>query len=196
MHVDTGSHYRTVTAHLLAQKVSPDNEGDVVAALQQLQPQSYLEGNSAYLTLDGQPVSQQALRSAAVNNNVSRFASLPAVRDFLKNYQRHQAVIARQHGFDGLVMEGRDIGSVILPDADLAVFLEADPATRAARRKQEGIDDSIAERDQLDTSRKSAPLSCPPNALRIDTGKIPVETVVERILAALSHHRRTPAAGQ
>ena len=87
-------------------------------------------------------------------------------------------------------MEGRDIGSVIFPDADLRFFLQADPVERARRRASEGQQDSIVERDRLDSSRKTAPLACPPGAVSIDTTHLtPVEVVAqlaEAIAARLS----------
>jgi len=74
-------------------------------------------------------------------------AAVPAVRNALKSYQRGQREIAVANGFKGLVMEGRDIGSVIFPDADVKIFLEADEATRAKRRAGEGQSDVVAERE-------------------------------------------------
>ena len=76
-------------------------------------------------------------------------------------------------------MEGRDIGSVIFPQADFRFFLHADPAERARRRAREGGNDSIAERDRLDSSRRAAPLSCPPGAIAVDTTLNSLEEVVE-----------------
>jgi len=108
------------------------------------------------------------------------------VRTALLAYQRSQADVARAHGFRGLVMEGRDIGSVIFPDADFRFFLHADPAERARRRAQEGQQDSIAERDRLDTSRKTSPLTCPPGAVSIDTTHRTLPEVVETMAAAIA----------
>jgi cytidylate kinase len=82
-------------------------------------------------------------------------------------------------------MEGRDIGSVIFPDADLRFFLHADPVERARRRADQGQLDSVAERDRLDSSRKTAPLTCPPGAIDIDSTHLTLEAVVERVAAAV-----------
>jgi len=84
-------------------------------------------------------------------------------------------------------MEGRDIGSVIFPDADHRFFLEADAATRAARRAKEGQTDSIAERDKMDTTRKNAPLICPEGATRVDTGSRTLEEVIEHIIEQINN---------
>jgi cytidylate kinase len=78
-------------------------------------------------------------------------------------------------------MEGRDIGSVIFPDATFRFLLFADPQERARRRAREGGDDSIAERDRLDSSRKTAPLACPPGAVSIDTTHLSLAEVVESL---------------
>ena len=83
-------------------------------------------------------------------------------------------------------MEGRDIGSVIFPDADLRFFLHADPAERARRRASEGQHDSITERDRLDSSRKTAPLACPPGALSIDTTHLGLDAVVDQMARAIA----------
>ena len=107
------------------------------------------------------------------------------MRDFLKNYQRSMADFARNSGFGGMIMEGRDIGSVIFPDADARIFLDADEQTRAARRAKEGITDSVKKRDELDKSRKTAPLVCPNGATLIDTSKMSKSEVVEKTLSVI-----------
>jgi cytidylate kinase len=89
-------------------------------------------------------------------------------------------------------MEGRDIGSVIFPEADFRFFLHAHPEERARRRASEGGQDSIAERDRLDSSRKTAPLACPPGAIAIDTTHLTLTEVVER-LAELITAKLDPA---
>lgn len=184
LHVDTGSHYRVVTRALLNAGITPDNPEAVAPWLTRLTPDTQVEGNQARLILDREAFSDDSLRTEEVNAAVSRFAALDTVRAFLLHYQRHQRQVAREHGFDGLVMEGRDIGSVIFPDADLRVFLEADAATRARRRADEGQVDSVSTRDALDTSRKNAPLTCPEGALKLDTAR----HTVEEIVALLDQH--------
>ena len=103
------------------------------------------------------------------------------MRSFLLAYQRSQADLARAHGFRGLVMEGRDIGSVIFPQADFRFFLHADPAERAKRRAAEGRQDSVAERDRLDSSRKASPLVVPVGAIDIDSTFLTLDQVVEKM---------------
>lgn len=181
LHVDTGSHYRALAARLLAKGITPDSEAVVRAELPRLQLSSHIEAGSAHIAIDGEVPPDESLRTEKVNAHVSQFAAMPCIREALKGYQREQRTVARDTGFAGLIMEGRDIGSVIFPDADLLFFLEADAATRAARRAAEGLADSISERDKIDTTRKTAPLTCPANALRINTGAHTLEAVVALI---------------
>jgi cytidylate kinase len=178
LHVDTGSHYRSITALLLQRSVPLDDPAAIARAVGELRPGTTVSGNSAKILLNDVGFDDSDLRSEAVNDAVSKIASIGTVRTFLRDYQRSQTAVAKDHNFKGLVMEGRDIGSVIFPNADLAVFLEADAATRVSRRADEGIIDTIEERDRLDLARKDAPLACPPNATRIDTGKNDLESVV------------------
>jgi CMP/dCMP kinase len=96
-----------------------------------------------------------------------------------------QADVARTAGFNGLIMDGRDIGTVIFPDADLKVFLKADAETRAARRATEGQKDAITARDKQDESRKTAPLQPASDAVIIDNSNITLPEVVEKIVGLL-----------
>lgn len=178
LHVDTGSFYRAITAELLREGVTPGDVGAVTRALGAIILGTRLAGKSAQMEIFGR-VCGDEIRSREVNESVSHFAAIPEVRSALLSYQRGQAEVARSHGFRGLVMEGRDIGSVIFPDADFRFFLFADPAERVRRREKEGQTDSIAERDRIDSSRKTAPLSCPEGALAIDTTFLTLPQVVE-----------------
>ncbi|MDR2863023.1 MAG: (d)CMP kinase [Puniceicoccales bacterium] len=189
MHVDTGSHYRTVTLALMQAGVSPEDSAAVETRLQAVPLGTVLEGRTARLAINSDVPADAKLRTPEINALVSPFAALPAVRRFLFDYQRSLAALARAHGFDGLIMEGRDIGSVIMPDADLRLFLEADPAARAARRVAEGGVDSIARRDQIDASRATAPLVCPPGAVRIDSTHLSLDEVVEKVAVLLEQLR-------
>ena len=183
MHVDTGSHYRALTWALLNAGVKPDDDPGIERALAQLNISSRIQQRSSKITLDGIVPEDGALRTEQVNAHVSKFAAVPRVRAFLKDYQRGQREVALDNGFSGLVMEGRDIGSVIFPDAPLRFFLEADPAVRAARRAAEGQTDAVADRDRMDATRKTAPLRCPDGAERIDNSKMPLDDVIAHIAA-------------
>lgn len=185
LHVDTGSFYRAVTADLLRRGVAPADLPAVRAALAGLKLGTRLSGRTAQMEIDGR-VLEEEIRSRAVNDHVSHFAAIPELRTALLAYQRGLADVARSHQFRGLVMEGRDIGSVIFPDADFRFFLQADPAERARRRASEGQQDSIAERDRLDSSRKTSPLTCPPGATSLDTTHLTLEQVVERLAGPIA----------
>lgn len=182
LHSDTGSYYRFLTHQLLARDVQAAETEKIPAALAALPLGTRVHGRGAQMEIGGL-VPGPEIRSAAVNDNVSKFAAIPSLRQFLLAYQRSQADVARTHGFRGLVMEGRDIGSVIFPDADLRFYLHADPEERARRRAAEGQADSIHERDRLDSQRKTAPLTCPPGAIAIDSTHLTLEQVVEQVAA-------------
>ena len=186
LHVDTGSFYRAVTAELLRREVPASDHRAVKAALAQLKFGTRLNGRSAQMEIAGRIVDEAEIRSRHVNDHVSHFAAIPEVRTALLAYQRDQAGVARERGFRGLVMEGRDIGSVIFPDADFRFFLHAHPEERARRRASEGGQDSISERDRLDSSRKTAPLACPAGACSIDTTHLTLAQVVETMATPIA----------
>ena len=185
LHVDTGSFYRHITAELLRRGVPSSDLKALQSALAAMHFSTQIEGRSARMLIDGQPAGDE-IRSEEVNGHVSHYAAIPEVRQKLLGYQRGLAVVARQHRLRGLVMEGRDIGSVIFPDATFRFFLHADQNERARRRASEGQQDSIAERDRLDSSRKTSPLACPPGATSIDTTHQTLVEVVEHMAAAIA----------
>ena len=187
LHVDTGSHYRTITHALLQAGASPGDKEAVQRLLSEMVLQTRIDGQSAQLQINGHSPTQEELRSTQVNQNVSAFAALPELRQALFAYQRDQEKVARMHHFKGLIMEGRDIGSVILPDANFRFYLHADEETRAARRAKQGETDSIAQRDKQDKQRQAAPLTCPEGALRIDTGTLDLEGVIQQIIGIIEN---------
>lgn len=189
MHVDTGAHYRTVAYGLLERNLSSDDIDGIAASLKNLKLDTVLEGNSARMSVDGKLVPDSEIRTQRINSEVAKFAAIPELRAFLRDYQRGMVDVAKANGFDGLIMEGRDIGSVIFPDANLRIFLDADEETRAARRANEGISDSISKRDMLDKTRKTAPLVCPEGAVRIDTSHMAKSEVVALTLQLIIKSR-------
>lgn len=190
MHVDTGAHYRTLTVGLLEAKAKPTEVASVEKALAHFKLDSALRGFSSYCLLNGKIASEAQIRSPEVNAMVSSFAALPVVRNYILQYQRRQVELAQASGFAGLIMEGRDIGSVVLPQATLRIFLEADAEARRLRRSSEGQSDSITQRDLLDSTRATAPMVCPVGAVRIDNTKLSLAEVVqeiERLIAPALH---------
>ena len=192
LHVDTGSFYRAVTAEFLQRGLAAADLPAVAAAASSLHFGTRLLGRTAQMEIDGHVVPDTDIRSRTVNDHVSHFSAIPEVRTALLAYQRGQADVARAHGFRGLVMEGRDIGSVIFPQADFRFFLHADPAERARRRANEGQHDSIAERDRIDSSRKTAPLACPDGARSIDSTLLTLEQVVGMMAAPIAAKLAAP----
>tara|TARA_R100000027_G_scaffold67739_1_gene68341 strand:+ start:2376 stop:3071 length:696 start_codon:yes stop_codon:yes gene_type:complete len=181
LHVDTGSHYRALTYLLLQKGVAPEETDTLSSLLDEMKLSAGIDGNLATLLADGEALSVDDLRSQEVNQSVSAFAALPSVRKRLLRYQRWHCNLVRENGFKGLVIEGRDIGSVVFPDAPFRFYLEADASTRVRRRSEEGQQDSVVERDKADSGRKNAPLLCPPGAVRINTGEFTLEEVIAQI---------------
>lgn len=183
LHVDTGTHYRAVTAACLGAGLLPEESMDLRRFVASLELESRIRGRESLICLmGGDPLDDTRLRSEAVNQHVSQFAALPFLREAVKAYQRSQVEIAAQNGFDGVIMDGRDIGTIILPDADLKLFLSADPATRQRRRSAEGSTDTIGDRDRIDASRATAPLRPASDAVLIDNSCLTLDQVVERIV--------------
>jgi cytidylate kinase len=183
LHVDTGSFYRGITAELLRRGVVATDLAAVQRALAELRLTTRVQGRSAQMEVGGRIVPENEIRSLEVNSWVATFSAIPDVRTALLEYQRGQAATARHHGFHGLVMEGRDIGSKIFPDADLRFFLFADPAERARRREQQGHQDQVAKRDTLDGQRLRESAQ---GAIVIDSTALTLEQVVEQMAAAIA----------
>ncbi len=186
LHVDTGSYYRAITAELLRRGLRTDQLDAVKTALPDLIFGTRVEGRAARMEIGGRVVPEPEIRGPGVTAAVSHFAAIPEVRAALLAYQRGQAEVARAHGFRGMVMEGRDIGSVIFPNADLRFFLHADVEARARRRELEGRADAVAERDRLDATRKTSPLVLASGAIDIDSTYLNLEQVVDKLSALIA----------
>lgn len=174
LHVDTGSFYRHITSELLRRGVPHTDLPGLRAVLPELKFSTRLEGRSARMLIGGAPAGDE-IRSSDVNEHVAHYAAVPEVREVLIGYQRGQVGVAQQHGFRGLVMEGRDIGSKIFPHADFRFFLFADPVEREKRRAAEGRQDVIGKRDTIDSVRLNASAQ---GATAIDTTFLTLEQVV------------------
>jgi cytidylate kinase len=185
LHSDTGSYYRAVTAEMLRRGASADDPLSVKEALDGLKLGTRIEGRSARIEISGRSPGEE-IRSKEVNDAVSHFAAIPEVRSALLSYQRGQAEAARKGGFAGLVMEGRDIGSVIFPDADFRFFLNADLSERERRRASQGQVDQVTERDRLDSSRKTAPLSMSAGSISIDTTCMTIAEVADAMASVIA----------
>ena len=185
-YLDTGAMFRVVAYSALRRDIHLDDEAAVAALAGRLS----IRVTSESVSVDGVDVTQE-IRSSEVNAIVSHVAALSNVRSILRGQQR---VWAESNG--GGVVEGRDIGTVVFPDATLKVFLTARPEIRAARRVAEAGGDvdevarSIAERDRLDSSRQDSPLARADGSVIVDTSDLSIPEVVE-LLAEMVAERET-----
>ena len=171
--LDTGAMYRSIAALALAQGVAPDDKAAVAA----LAEAATIEVGRR-VVIDGRDVTD-VIRSPEVGRAVSIVAANPAVR---RQLVKRQEAWAEAHG--GGVVEGRDIGSVVFPEADLKVFLTASPEERARRRHDEAPE-GVARRDRIDSTRAASPLREADDARRLDTTGRSVEDVIEEVLSWL-----------
>ena len=185
LHVDTGTHYRALTLLFLNLNSNTPGNDSITDFLYKIKFDTTLSGRSALIKVNGRVPGDEELRSPDVNAMVSHLAAIPKLRQLLKAYQRSLPDFAREHGFEGLIMEGRDIGTVIFPQSDFKFFLQADEKIRVKRRADEGLQDSIAKRDKIDSCRKIAPLACADDAQTIDNSHLTAEEVVGKICAII-----------
>ena len=185
IHVDTGLHYRALSLFFLNKNILPDLVPQYLLS-DNVDLTSQLEEFSVKLFVDGIYYSKKQLRNERMNKEVSYYARIPEVRTLLLKYQRGLVKYGFDLGFSGIIMDGRDIGSVVLPDANLKVFLHAEIDVRQGRRLSDGEHDSISKRDNIDSTRKVAPLMCPNGAISINTGILSVNEVVSLISKHIS----------
>jgi cytidylate kinase len=189
-YIDTGLLYRAVGVLAERRGLSTSDAEALGALARQLTFRFDHQDGGLRLWVDGEDLTDH-LRTAAAGAASSRVSALPQVRAALLDQQRALA----QAG--GVVMDGRDIGTVVLPQADLKVFLEADPQERARRRHEElrakgdtltlaQVASELVERDERDAQRAVAPMRPADGALRVDSTHLSPEGVVERILARLA----------
>ncbi len=185
-YVDSGATYRAMALKVLESGIAPDDAPSVGKLVAQTDIHIAMDGLRFGVFVDGKDVTDK-IRTPEVTLAAARVSRLPEVRAKLLAVQRGCAVGR------GVVMEGRDIGTVVFPNASLKIFLQADPGERARRRlKQDGktgrsatleqTADEIALRDQLDAERKISPLVPAPDAVKIDSTGLVADQVVERIL--------------
>jgi len=181
-YIDTGAMYRAVALWALRQKVDP---GDM-HRVEQLAIAAEIELTPGRIRLNGEDVTE-AIRTQEVSNGASRVAVIPGVR---------RAMVAKQREMGergSVVMEGRDIGTVVFPDADIKIFLDANPQERVRRRLAEGkakgdpisaeaLAAHMKERDQRDSTRADAPLAQAPDAVYLDSTALDIGEVEEAIL--------------
>ena len=180
--LNTGAAYRAVA--LLALREGVDLEDG--ALLAEIARRVGLDAEGA--RVDGSPVPEEDLRAPEVSAAASKVSAKPEVREVLLSVQRVAAQKARGEG--GAVVEGRDIGTVVLPDADLKIFLQAAPEERARRRAHQTgreaevdrIREAIKKRDRQDSERETSPLKPAHDAVILDTTALALDEVVSRVL--------------
>ena len=182
-YLDTGAQFRAVTAWMIAHGVDFSDPADIAARSGEPELDSGTDPQDPTITVDGVDVSVE-IRSQAVTDHVSAVASVPEVRHRLLRLQRE--II----GDGGIVVEGRDIGSVVAPDAPVKVFLTADPSARATRRTAENGTGSVEatqadllRRDTIDSGRSVAPAVIPDGAVHLDTTPYTLDEVIDQVVA-------------
>lgn len=189
-HIDTGAMYRAVAWKALAAGVDLSDESAVAG----LGERAAFDLEDGRVVIDGHDVAA-AIRTPDIDVAAARVARYPAVR---------RALVAKQREYGerggGIVMEGRDIGTVVFPSADVKIYLDASPDERARRRAQDpahasrggavaDVATALAQRDHQDRTREASPLAQAPDAVYIDTTDITIEEVVEQVMAAITRVR-------
>lgn len=186
LYIDTGAMYRAVALRALEEGIDLDDATALAALAERARVDLAPGPNGVVVTVDGDDVTAR-LRTPEVDHAASKVSAVPGVRAALVDQQRR---IGRE---GGVVMDGRDIGTHVFPDADLKFFMLADPAVRAGRRHEENVTRGRAEslgatlaaiedRDRRDQSREVAPLRPAPDAVILDSSSLSREEVLEKML--------------
>ncbi|HIE05035.1 MAG TPA: (d)CMP kinase [Candidatus Latescibacteria bacterium] len=197
--VDTGAMYRALALKAVREGIKPWEERRLKEMLDRTDVRLEEGDGGLRVLLDGEDVTD-LVRSPEVTRTVSWVCALPFVREAMVRLQRRMAAGG------GVVMEGRDIGTVVVPDAEVKVFLDADVRERARRRWRElserGMDVSLEdvereleERDRKDSAREHSPLRRAPDALLVDTTNLSVEEQVERIVRMVEAYVQAAGKG-
>ncbi len=193
-YLDTGAMYRAMTWAVLDAGIDP-NDADAVAAF--AKKPDIASGANPYqptIEVDGTDVAD-AIREDRITSAVSAVSAVPKVRQILVQKQRDAAQTALRSG-TGIVVEGRDITTVVLPHAHVKIFLTADPEVRAQRRAREQADggavelaavqateEALARRDELDSTRSTSPLTKAEDAIELDTSALTLDQVIAKVVA-------------
>jgi len=185
LYIDTGAMYRAVTLNVLNNRIDPSNTEQVSEIAANSRIGLKRNNNGLIVMLNDKDVTEQ-IRSKEVNAAVSDIAKIKEVRKIMVKQQQ----MLGKGG--GVILEGRDIGTVVFPDADFKFFLDAAPGERARRRYDEikgkyavtltEIERNVSRRDNIDSNREAGPLKQAADAVYIDTTDLTIEEVVERIL--------------
>ncbi|WP_037219373.1 (d)CMP kinase [Rhodococcus sp. JG-3] len=190
-YLDTGAMYRVATVWVLRSGVEPTDANAVAKVVAALPLEIGKDPLSETVLLDGEDVSGE-IRGDAVTKAVSAVSAVPAVRELLVQMQRDLASSSTR-----IVVEGRDIGTVVLPDADVKVFLTASPEARAERRNKQNIEQGrgddyesvladVQRRDHADSTRAVSPLRPAEDSVIVDTSELDLDGVIERLLLVVN----------
>jgi cytidylate kinase len=186
-YLDTGAQFRAITWWMLEQGVDVRDADALAERCHEPVLESGTDPVAPTITVDGVDVAE-AIRSTEVTGGVSHVSAVPQVRERLLGLQR--SIIGESLGHGGIVVEGRDIGSVVWPEAEVKVYLSADAGARARRRIAEHAhlgdaataEAGLKERDQIDSGRANAPLVMADGATLIDTTDHTLDEVVDRVV--------------
>jgi len=177
-YVNSGAMYRAMTWHILNHGVPPGDAAAIIRLVENTRIDCTLDRDGSHILIDGTDPSPH-LCDDQVNDNVSLVSSVPRLREVLVEKMRGYAV---DHD---IVMEGRDIGSVVFPDTPYKFYIDASPDVRVRRRQAQGLRDQIAARDRADSSRRASPLIIAEDAHVIDSSNLTIEGVVGEIIGRL-----------
>ena len=177
-YVNSGAMYRAVTWHVLNHAVLPGDAAAIIGLLETTRIDCTLDGHVSRILIDGIDPTPH-LCDDRVNEEVSLVSSVPRLREILVEKMRGYAV---DHD---IVMEGRDIGSVVFPDTPYKFYIDASPDVRLRRRQAQGLRDQIAARDRADSSRRASPLIIAEDPHVIDSSNLTIEGVVGEIVGRL-----------
>ncbi|HEY2802152.1 MAG TPA: (d)CMP kinase [Chthoniobacterales bacterium] len=177
-YVNSGAMYRALTWHILERGVASDDAEAIAQIAEQVAITCQLRGDVSVMLVDGVDPAAY-LRDDRVNDNVSLVSSVPRVREILVEHLRRYALT------NDVVIEGRDIGSVVFPETPYKFYIDASPEIRARRRSAQGEQDRIAARDRADSSRRVSPLIIAEDAHVIDSSNLTIDGVVGEIIGRL-----------
>ena len=190
VYLDTGAIYRTVAYHMFLMGISPKDRDGVNRLIDDVNIKIEFPGDGRqHMILNGYDVTDE-IRTSQISQGASQVSAHPVVREVLLDLQRNMAKS------NNVIMDGRDIGTVVLPDADVKIFLTASARERARRRLKEleekgekitfqQVLADIEERDERDSTREIAPLRCAPDAIRVDTSKLNLQQSIDHLLAII-----------
>jgi cytidylate kinase len=178
VYVNSGAMYRAITWFVLGRDLDGSEPERVAELVNATKFDCWVSGLASHLMINNEdPVGH--LREAQVNQNVSRVSAIPQVRKIVDGLMRETA---RDYN---LVVEGRDIGSIVFPDTPYKFYIDASPDVRQRRRAAEGQHDEVAARDRADSSRVAAPLVIAEDALVIDSSHLTIDGVVGEVIGRL-----------